>query len=152
MDTKGSLIWSAVIIVSFLAWSIGDSYYSHVQKERAIAKEKAEQAAAIEREKRLPFDKTNEAMKRAADASLHNPDPVKEKDAWGEELIYERQQVETYQFIITIRSKGPDKELGTVDDMFLNVTHVDMTRKAGVFIGNKSKQFVKGVWEGLKKE
>lgn len=70
-------------------------------------------------------------------------------DSWGNEAVFERIASETsIDYILT--SKGADARLRTKDDIAVVVRDLNKSGMIGKWVGKKTKEFAKGVVNGLK--
>jgi hypothetical protein len=56
------------------------------------------------------------------------------------------------KIVYDVYSTGPDGEVGTEDDIHCVVVDKNLARSAGKWVGEKSKQFLKGLYDGVKKD
>lgn len=73
---------------------------------------------------------------------------VTETDLWGMPLqcMVESDREST---VATAVSSGPDKTLGTADDLTAECIDLNVTYKVGKWAGSTSKELAKGVWKGV---
>ncbi len=93
---------------------------------------------------------TKELVAREADELLVTEDPKKHHacDIWNRELRYYFQATPTVK-LATVVSSGPDGIFKTDDDIFDGAKDRNMSRVAGEWLGKRSKEGVKGFWDGL---
>ena len=77
--------------------------------------------------------------------------PVEETDLFGNELQYHK-DIEDYGILHQLRTRGSDGEFNTNDDHVLSDIDMNKSRMIGHFVGQKSKEALKGIWDGLKKK
>jgi hypothetical protein len=70
-----------------------------------------------------------------------------QRDAWGNELHFSRLATKTY-VQQTIVSAGKDGKFGTDDDIRGEDIDWNKSRIVGKWVGNKAKEFVKGLKDG----
>lgn len=71
-------------------------------------------------------------------------------DGWGNPLIYAR-KVYPKSIIHGVKSAGPDGVFGTDDDMVAAKTDLNKSKIIGEWLGQKGRQVVGGIKEGIKK-
>lgn len=78
--------------------------------------------------------------------------PVEETTLLGTKLQYHK-DIEDYGILHQLRTAGPDEKFGTNDDNIVQ-SKVDLnkSRMLGNYLGQKSKEFIKGWWDGRKQE
>ena len=72
-------------------------------------------------------------------------------DAWNEALHY-RYDEDPKVKVANVTSNGPDNIFGTGDDITVRRTDFNKSRIVGEWAGQKAKEGIKGVLDGLKKK
>jgi hypothetical protein len=69
-------------------------------------------------------------------------------DPWGNVVDHKLEKSDNFDKA-TIRSAGPDGIKFTKDDIIVEKTDINKSRVAGEWVGEKSKEVVKGLFSGL---
>lgn len=139
---KGIVIGAGCFAIIGAIYFVTNVAIPHVQEQRRI------QAAAELLEKQVA--ETQALVK--AEASRHlqaEGETSPRRDSWGNALHYHYEADEHGKLALAV-SLGPDGTENTADDIVEEAVDVNKTRMVGEWIGTRSKEAIKGIWDGLK--
>jgi hypothetical protein len=144
-------VYLFVVFIGVVACGIGYGFYAKILPMWRLEKE-------IEQTQELVDSEAKKLIKnwkslRAEDMKIvigETPGFVT-SDVWDQSLHYDV-SVEPKLITALVVSEGPDGKLNTEDDIVGTATDVNKSRIVGEWIGSKTKEGLKGIWDGLKKK